>query len=65
MKKAFYYGKNYKEIKSSGIPFEIEDFIGRLDMHTLNFRELGIGKGYLIQILRGMMYKFGSLSNQI
>ncbi|MEM3191506.1 MAG: hypothetical protein QW292_05315 [Candidatus Parvarchaeota archaeon] len=65
MKKAFYYGKNYKEIKSSDIPFEIVDLIDRLDMNTLNFRELGIGKGYIIQILRGMMYKLGSLSNQM
>jgi hypothetical protein len=61
MKKAFDYGKNYREIRSMDVPQDIVDLIDRLDLHTLNFRELGVGKGYLIQILRGIMYKLGSL----
>lgn len=63
MKKAFNYGRNHREMKSSEVPLDIVDLVERLDMHSLNFRELGIGKGYLVQILRGLMYKLGNFSD--
>jgi hypothetical protein len=60
LKKAFHYGRNHKEITSSGIPTEILDLINRLNMNTFNFKELGIGKGYLIQVLRGIAFELGT-----
>lgn len=59
MKKAYLYGKNGKEVKSLKIPQEVQVLINKLNRNTLNVTELGFGKGYVIQILRGIMYEFG------
>ena len=64
MKKAFIYGKNKGEMESMEIPQEIKNLILRLNRNTLNVKELGFGKGYLIQIPRGLSYLLGELLSE-
>jgi len=33
----------------------------KLNKSTLNVKQLGIGKGFIIQILRGIMYEMGEI----
>ena len=61
MRKAFLYGKNEKDIRSNEIPEEINVLIDKLNKNTLNVKELGIGRGYVIQVLRGIMYEIGKI----
>jgi len=61
MRKAFFYGKNEKDIKSKEIPEDIKVLIGKLNKNSLNVKEIGIGRGYIIQVLRGIMYEMGRI----
>ena len=61
MRKAFLYGKNERDIKSIEIPEDIKILINRLNKNTLNVKELGISKGYVMQILRGIIYEIGKI----
>jgi len=61
MRKAFLYGKNERDIKSIDIPEDIKVLIDKLNKNTLNVKELGIGRGYIIQVLRGIMYEMGKI----
>ena len=59
MRKAFLYGKYQRNVDSLIIPEDLLKLIDVLNKSTLNIRELGIGKGFIIQVLRGMMYEIG------
>lgn len=61
MYKAYQYGKYSKSAEALSLPEEIEYLLDRLDRNTLNLRELGFGKGFLIQIPRGIAYEIGKL----
>ena len=62
MRKAFLYGKYQREADSLIISDDLFKLIDALNKSTLNFKELGVGKGFIIQVLRGMMYEIGRLS---
>ncbi len=59
MQKAFLYGKDRKIVQNLEIPDDISVLINKINRSTLNIKELGIGRGYIIQILRGLMYELG------
>jgi len=59
MQKAFLYGKYRKTVQNLEIPDDILVLINRINRSTLNIKDLGIGRGYIIQILRGLMYELG------
>lgn len=74
--KAFLYGrynKNFQSIyksyltqyqsnyNSTELLNEINILIDKLNKNTLNIKELGIGKGYIMQLLRGIAYIIGKL----
>lgn len=59
--KAFLYGKNRKDTKNLEIPEDISVLLYRLNKSTLNIKELGFGKGYIIQLIRGASYEFGKI----
>ncbi len=61
MKKAFLYGKYKKDVKSIDTPDDIKMLIYKLNQNALNIREIGFGKGYIIQILRGIAYELGEI----
>ncbi len=76
IQKAFLYGrynKNFQSIyksyftqhqsnyNSTELLNEINILIGKLNKNTLNIKELGIGKGYIMQSLRGIAYTIGKL----
>ena len=61
MYKAFLYGKNRKNIKNLEIPEDIKILINKLNKNTLNIKELEFGKGYIIQIMRGIAYESGKI----
>ena len=61
MQKAFLYGKNGKTVKNLEIPDDILVLINKLNRNTLNVKDLGIGRGYITQILRGLMYELGRI----
>ena len=61
MYKAFLYGKNSKSINNLEIPGDISLLLYKLNKNTFNIRELGLGKGYIIQISRGLSYEFGKI----
>ena len=61
MYKAFLYGKNGENIKNLEIPYDISMLLYKLNKNTLNIKELGLGKGYIIQIIRGISYKCGKI----
>ena len=76
--KAFKYGKNKKNYKISYKSYlssqyvnnksiellkEINTLINKLNKNTLNIKELGIGKGNIIQFLRGIAYTIGDFYN--
>ena len=63
MYKAFLYGKNRNDIKNSEIPDDISTLLYQLNKSILNMKELGFGKGYIIQIMRGISYEFGKIFN--
>lgn len=61
MQKAFLYGKNGKTVKNLEIPADILVLINKLNRSTLNVKALGVGRGYITQILRGLMYELGRI----
>ena len=61
LQKAFLYGKNRKAVQNLEVPTDILVLINKLNRSTLNIKDLGIGKGYIIQILRGLMYEVGRI----
>ena len=61
MYKAFLYGKNRKNISNLQIPGDIAILLNKLNKNTFNIKELGLGRGYIIQIMRGLAYEFGKI----
>ena len=61
MRKAFHYGKSSRSIKYLDLPSDILSLLDKLDKNSVNIRELGFGKGYIIQILRALAYEFGRI----
>ncbi len=61
MYKAILYGKNQHYINELEIESDILDLLNKLDRNTLNIKELRLGKGYIIQVLRGGAYEFGRI----
>lgn len=61
MRKAFKYGKYKKDIKQVELPSDIKKLINQINKNSLNIKNLGLGKGYIIQSLRGIAYICGSL----
>ena len=61
MQKAFLYGQDRNKVQKLEIPDDILVLINKIDRSTLNIKNLGIGKGYIIQILRGLMYQLGRI----
>lgn len=64
MQKAFLYGKNRKDTKNLKIPEDISILLHKLNKNTLNIKGLGFGKGYIIQITRGISYEFGAICSK-
>jgi hypothetical protein len=64
MHKAYLYGKNRKDTKNLEIPGDISLLLYKLNKNTLNIKELGFGKGYIIQIIRGISYEFGKIFSE-
>ena len=61
MHKAYLYGKNNKDTYQLTIPENISQLLYKLNRNTLNIKELGLGKGYIVQIMRGIAYEFGKI----
>ena len=61
MHKAYLYGKNRKNTKNLAIPDNISLLLHRLNKNTLNIKELGFGKGYIIQVSRAISYELGKI----
>ena len=61
MQKAFLYGKFRNIVQNLEPPDEILVLINKINRNALNIKELGIGRGYIIQILRGLMYELGRI----
>ena len=61
LQKAFLYGKNRNTVQNLEIPDDILVLINKLNRSTLNIKALGIGRGYIIQILRGLTYELGRI----
>lgn len=61
MQKAYLYGKNSKNIKHMAIPENISLLLKNLNRNTFNIKELGFGKGYIIQLIRGISYEIGKV----
>ena len=59
--KAFLYGRFSKSAKDQNLPPDISSLLHELDKNSVNIRELGIGKGYLIQVPRAFAYEFGRI----
>ena len=62
MKKAFLYGKYRNMLQNLETPDDILLLINKINKNALNIKELGIGRGYIIQILRGLMYELGRIT---
>ncbi|WP_162200846.1 hypothetical protein, partial [Acidiplasma aeolicum] len=61
MQKAFLYGKYRKILQNLEAPDDILMLINKINKNALNIKDLGIGRGYIIQILRGLMYELGRI----
>lgn len=59
MHKAYLYGKNRKDTKNLEISEDISLLLYKLNKNMFNMKELGFGKGYIIQIIRGLSYELG------
>ncbi len=57
--KAYNYGKDAKSAENLALPEDISKLLYRLDMSSLNIGELGIGKGLILQVIRGFCYEMG------
>ena len=64
MHKAYLYGKNRKNTKNLVIPEDISLLLYELNKNTLNIKELGFGKGYIIQVTRGISYEIGKIFSE-
>ena len=56
-----YLSSQYVNDKSTELLKETNILINRLNKNTLNIKELGIGKGNIIQFIRGIAYTLGDL----
>ena len=61
IKKAFYYGISSRSVNYLCLPTDIVSLLYKLDRNSSNIKELGFGKGYMIQILRAFAYEFGRI----
>lgn len=61
IRKAFLYGKFMKSAESLNPPSEIIYLLNKLNYNALNIKELGFGKGYVLQVLRAFAYEFGRI----
>lgn len=61
MHKAYLYGKNSRDIKQLVIPENISLLLKNLNRNTFNVKELGFGKGYILQLIRGISYELGKV----
>ncbi len=61
MRKAYLYGKNRRDLKNSEIQEDISLLLYGLNRNTFNIKEIGFGKGYIIQIMRGISYELGKI----
>ena len=61
MHKAYLYGKYRKNAKDSDIPEEISLLLNKLNRDIFNLKELGFGKGYVLQVMRGIPYELGKI----
>lgn len=61
MQKAFLYGKNRKIVQNLEIPDDILLLINKINRSNLNIKVIGIGRGYIIEILKGLMYELGRI----
>ena len=62
MRKAFLYGKFRNIVQNLETPDDVLVLINKINRNALNIKELGIGKGYIIEILRGLMYELGRIT---
>lgn len=61
LRKAYLYGKFKKSAEMSNAPSDIIYLLNKLNRNVLNIKELGLGKGYLVQIPRGILYELGTI----
>ena len=61
MRKAFHYGKYSRSVKYLNLPSDLISLLHKLDRNSGNLGELGLGKGYIIQIPRAFAYEFGRI----
>lgn len=61
LQKAFLYGKYRNVVQKLEAPDDILALINKINRSTLDIKDLGIGRGYIIQILRGLMYELGRI----
>lgn len=61
MQKAYLYGKFRKDTKNLEIPEDLSLLLYKLNKNTFNIKDLGFGKGYLIQIIRAISYELGTI----
>lgn len=61
LEKAFKYGKSMKVLNKLASSDSLYLFLRELDKSSLNLKELGIGKGNFLQLLRAISFKFGEL----
>lgn len=59
LRKSYKYGKYIKEAFDLELPNDIVDLITKLNKSSLSIGELGIGKGLILQLLRGFIYELG------
>lgn len=61
MQKAFNYGRASRSVNYLHLPSDILSLLDKLDKNSTNIRELGFGKGYIVQIPRALAYEFGRI----
>lgn len=61
MKKALLYGKYKKDTDKNLLSREYISLLRKLNLNSLNVREIGLGKGFLIQSIRAIAYFIGSI----
>ncbi len=59
IKKSYKYGRNYKDIKSFTEYKDIITLNNKININSFNLKELGIGKGEIILIIRAIAHLFG------
>ena len=59
LRKAYKYGIFIKEAYDLNLPKDIVELIDKLNKSSLSIRELGIGKGSIMQLVRGFFYEMG------